>query len=496
VVATSGEYVKYTLDVRLSLPVVEEDSAGQLDVWEGLLWNATPRSNLAMDIFGDTLVVGVPYDDRGKTGTSDEATTPDTGVVYVFQRTPDGWQQVMQLRASNAALRNNFGYSVDLDHDTLVVGAPGEASLTQQIDGDPTQYPGGGQDTGAAYVFVRKSGQWQQQTYLKAFNATMGAYFGESVAIDGDRIVVGASGEKCLAFGADPDPVPPSDEGGASGAAYVYLRDGDSWSLDTYLKSTNTRQDQRFGTRVALRGDTIAVTAPNDASASTVVNGDQFLAGGMYGGAVYTYVLHGKKWWSEAYIKPPNYHADLDFGRALALGDGILVVGASGDRSRSRYVDGDEFDAVGATWYHSNLDNSISFHGAAYVFERDSTVGWQKTAYLKASNSDGQDGFGMSVSLLGDYLAVGAPGANGADADSPDDDATQASGAAYLFHRSALGWSQAAYLRQSTPTSGAGFGCYVVLDPVVAGTLAVSNCRQEGPPFDVQAFGKASVFKF
>jgi len=492
VLSTSGDYVSYSADLRRPVVVTEVVAdPPPFDVSAGMLWEDLSDSSVPVAIAGDTLVVGVPYDDIAADGSSDEGTTRDTGAVYVFLRTTNGWKKQAYLKASNAAANNYFGVAVALSGDTLVVGASGEASLTQQVNGDQTQNAIGGTQTGAAYVFVRSGVVWQQQAYLKASTASAYNYFGETVAIDGDRIVVGAYGENSQAFGVDDEPVLAGAP--ASGAAYIFHRAGGNWSQEAYLKATNTREDQYFGTRVAILGGTIAVSAPKEGGGSSSIGGDQNLLADNGGGAVYTYVLSGKDWVTEAYIKPPNYHIDLDFGRSLALGTDTLVVGATGDQSRARYVDGDEFDAKGGNWVSYNLDTSLSGNGAAYVFERAAGA-WHQSAYLKASNSGGQDAFGRSVSLSGDYLAIGAPGESSSAHDMPDDDTAQSSGAAYLFHRSSLGWSQTSYVKPSAPTAGVGFGCFVGLD---AGSLAVGNCRQQSPnPFDPKSFGKAEVFQF
>jgi FG-GAP repeat/Cadherin-like beta sandwich domain len=498
VLATSGEYVSYSVDVRRPIQVTETlDAASQappFDVSAGMLWESLYDSPLPVAISGDTLVVGVPYDDLAANGSSDEATTRDTGAVYVFVRTGQSWEQQALLKASNAASDNYFGVAVALSGDTLVVGASGEASPAKLVNGSQTQNPIGATQTGAAYVFVRTDGKWQQQAYLKAFNATSYDYFGETVALDGDRVVVGARGEGSLAFGVDDTPQPGAP---SSGAVYVFHRDGAAWAQEAYLKATNTREGQWFGSRVAIFGDTIAVTATDEGGGSSTINGDESLPSEAYGsGAVYTYILRGFFWEADAYIKAPNYHIDVDFGRSLALGTNTLVVGATGDQSRACYVDGDELDAIGGKYVASNVDASLSGNGAVYVFERDLTSGeWQKTAYLKASNSDGQDAFGRNVSLASEYLAVGAPGESSSAPGMPADNAAQSSGAAYLFHRSISGtWLQTSYVKPSTPTSGVGFGCFVGLDTA---SLAVGNCRQPSPePFDPKTFGVVGVFQF
>jgi hypothetical protein len=171
-------------------------------------------------------------------------------------------------------------------------------------------------------------------------------------------------------------------------------------------------------------------------------------------------------------------------------------VGASADQSRSGYVNSDEFDVLGGPLVGSEPGEPIPGRGAVYVFERASD-GWHKTAYLKPSDSEGQDSFGRSVSLAGDYLAIGAPLDRSSLPGDPDDDGAQASGAAYLFHRSPLGWSQTAYVKPTTIRVGVGFGCFVALDDAQR-SLVAGKCWYEDSPVDVGAgeFAKVSVFQF
>ena len=120
--------------------------------------------------------------------------------------------------------------------DTVVVGADGEASTATGVNGD--QSDNSANFSGAAYVFVRDGTNWSQQAYLKASNTGGADRFGGSVAVSGDTVVVGALGEDSNATGANGNQS--DNSAGASGAAYVFVRDGTSWSQQAYLKASNT----------------------------------------------------------------------------------------------------------------------------------------------------------------------------------------------------------------------------------------------------------------
>ena len=120
--------------------------------------------------------------------------------------------------------------------DTVVVGAPWEDSSATGVDGN--QSDNSAPDAGAAYVFVRTGMSWSQEAYLKASNTDADDRFGLSVAVSGDTVVVGAWLEDSSATGVNGDQ---SDNSAfRSGAAYVFVRSGTSWSQEAYLKASNT----------------------------------------------------------------------------------------------------------------------------------------------------------------------------------------------------------------------------------------------------------------
>ena len=123
--------------------------------------------------------------------------------------------------------------------DTVVVGALWEDSSATGVNGN--QSDNSAADAGAAYVFVRSGTTWSQQAYLKASNTGAGDYFGCSVAVSGDTVVVGAYGEDSSATGVNGNQ---SDNSATdAGAAYVFVRSGTTWSQQAYLKASNTGAD-------------------------------------------------------------------------------------------------------------------------------------------------------------------------------------------------------------------------------------------------------------
>src|SRR4029453_16131378 len=145
---------------------------------------------------GDTVVVGAHTEDSAATGVNGNQADNSafaSGAAYVFARSGSTWTQQAYLKASNTGASDLFGSSVAISGNTVVVGAFGEDSAATGVNGN--QASSGATDSGAAYVFVRSGSTWTQQAYLKASIAGESDFFGVSVAISGNTVVVGASGE-------------------------------------------------------------------------------------------------------------------------------------------------------------------------------------------------------------------------------------------------------------------------------------------------------------
>jgi hypothetical protein len=251
---------------------------------------------------------------------------------------------------------------------------------------------------------------------------------------------------------------------GCGRIAFEPLRDaGDAAAVDAdlgpaflhhaYVKASNPSPNDWFGYSVALSGDgaTLVVGAINEDSAAAGVDGNQLDNTAGNSGAAYVFVRVGDAWTQQAYLKASNTDPADAFGAGVALSfDGsVLLVGAPDEDSAATGVDGNQ------------LDNTVTDSGAVYVFERTGSA-WAQTAYVKASNTGGNDGFGtyLAISGSGDRFAVGAPdedsAATGIDGDSFNN-ARAASGAVYLFDRAGGTWANAAYVKASNTGAGDGF---------------------------------------
>jgi len=390
---------------------------------------------VSVGISGDTVVVGASQEASAATGVNGDESNNNyqySGAAYIFVRGLSGWYQQAYLKASNTNWGDLFGEAVAISGDTIVVGAWAEDSSDTGVNGN--ELDNSAEKAGAAYVFVREGTTWSQQAYLKASNTQIQDWFGESVAIDGDTILVGALGEDSSATGVNGNQY--DDSAATSGAVYVFARSGTTWSQQAYIKASNTEESDWFSRSVSISSDTMIVGAPSEWGGSTGVNGNQNDNSKQQAGAAYVFVRSGTTWSQQAYIKASNTDGMDLFGHSVSVSGDTAVVGAPFEKSSATGVNGDQHD------------NSCYYSGAAYVFVREGTT-WSQEVYLKASNTDPDDYFGEAVVVEGDTLVVGASdedsGATVVNGDQGN--GTEAAGAAYLFVRRGTTWDQDAYLK-------------------------------------------------
>jgi hypothetical protein len=258
-----------------------------------------------------------------------------------------------------------------------------------------------------------------------------------------------------------------------------------------YVKASNTGANDAFGTALALSADgsTLAVGAPNEASAATGVNGNQASEAAPRSGAVYVFRLGvDGVWIQEAYLKASNGSLGYaEFGGSVSLSaDGArLAVGAMREASAATGVNGDA----------SNV--AADGAGAVYLFQRSASGSWSQEAYVKASNTEAYDEFGTAVALSADgsTLSVGARGersaAVGLGGDSSNN-AADLAGAVYVFRRSSVGaWSQEAYVKASDTAAFDRFGSSLTLS-ANGGRLVVGAPSKNSSTGAVYVFTRAA----
>ncbi|WP_428263347.1 cadherin-like beta sandwich domain-containing protein [Haliangium sp.] len=323
--------------------------------------------------------------------------------------------QELYAKASNPGSGDDYGFGLAVGAKVLAVGAPLEDSIATGLDGN--QGSDGRPDSGAAYIYRRVAGAWQQQAYAKAEVGDESAEFGLFLAVDGDTVAVSVFGDDSGVGGVDGDPA--DETAPDSGAVYVFRDTGGSWVQEAYLKAFDPDPGDRFGLRIALEGDVLVVGAPEEDAASAADQGDNSLENS---GAVYVFRRTGETWAQEAFLKAEQPGAGDQFGYSVGVAGDILVVGARDEDSNATDVDGDV------------MSDAAPNSGAAYVFRR-SGQDWVQEAYLKASNTGAGDEFGYRVAASTELVAVGAryEDSDGAGVDPPDNDLATDSGAAYVF---------------------------------------------------------------
>jgi len=477
-----GARYPLTIDPIAQQAYLKPAAIGSTQAGDGFGWSVA--------VSGDTVVVGAPFEDSNTTGVN---STPNesaagSGAAYVFVRSAGVWTQQAYLKPAAVGTTqagDNFGYSVAVSGDTVVVGAWKEDSSTTGVNSTPNESAA---DSGAAYIFVRIAGVWTQQAYLKpaAVGTTQaGDNFGYVVAVSGDTVVVGAWKEDSSTTGVNSTP---NEIATDSGAAYVFVRSTWIWTQQAYLKPAavgTTQAGDLFGVSVAVSGDTVVVGAYGEDSSTTGVNSTPN-EGAIISGAAYVFLRSAEVWTQQAYLKPGavgTTQVNDRFGHSVAVSGDTVIVGA--------YLEGSSTTGVNST-----PNESAASAGAAYVFLSSAGV-WTQQAYLKPAavgTSQAGDNFGFSVAVSDDTVTVGAPSE---DSDTTGVNSTPNdtggiiynSGATYVFVRNAGTWTQQAYLKPDVVGTTDSFGSSVAVsgDTVIVGapsedssTTGVNSTPNEG----------------
>jgi hypothetical protein len=354
--------------------------------------------------------------------SGDTLAIPGGGGVIAFLRQGHSWSQQAILSPFSGEPDDSFGWSLAISGDTIVVTAPFEDSNATGVNGN--RQDNSATDSGAAYVFERTGTAWSEVAYLKAsiprpnlnFGGTYSGGTGNSVAISGDTIVVGAALD--------------STRGSGAGAAYVFVRGQTGWTQQAILYASNAGSGDRFGGTVAVSGDTIVAGAQYESSAATGVNGNQFSNSAQFAGAAYVFVRNGTTWTQQAYLKASNTEIYDYFGSAVAISGDTIAIGAIGDDSASSGVNGSQ----------GNFNNDGVFNsGAVYVFGRSGTS-WAQRAYLKSDSPGRGDQFGSDVATTGDAVICGTYPVGG-------------QWNAHVFARQGNGWTHLARLDRANSGS-------------------------------------------
>ena len=309
--------------------------------------------------------------------------------------------------------RDNKHLCADIIGDSVVVGA---------------------HRVGIAKIYVGNGKKWKEQAELNAedHNAEhpRAAAFGWAVSLTGrhdrDSANIAIVGAPQDLHGAKPVKRPEGLETkGMKGAAYIFIRSGDTWKQQAKLAAPDPEDEDAFGFAVSIDRNTAIVGVPMDDDA------------GNNSGSAYIFVRDGNAWKQQAKLVPQDLVGFDAFGGAVFVHGNTAIVGANG---------------------HSH--NGLRFAGAAYVFVREGTT-WVEQAKLTADDAASTDSFGKSVALFNDTIVVGAPLA--------DIEGKKDAGAAYVFAREGDTWKRRVKLIRKVERKGDQFGSGVA----VAGNIAI-----------------------
>ncbi len=367
-------------------------------------------------------LIGASYDDENGNYS---------GSAYVFILSGTTWIQQQKLLPLDGMVGARFGESVSLDGDTALIGA--------QFDDDT------GNCSGSAYVFTRTGTIWTQQAKLLAPDGEKNAMFGCSVSLDGDTALIGAYHD--------------NDNEAPSGSAYVFIRNGTTWTFQTKLLAPDGARYDSFGCSVSLSNDTALIGArwDNDTRDKT--------------GSAYVFIRTRTNWTFQAKLLASDGADGDSFGLPVYLSDDTALVGTIFD------------------------DDKGTDSGSAYVFIRTGTT-WTQQAKLLASDGAANDNFGNSISLGMDTALIGA---------WQNDENEYNAGSVYVFKRTGTTWSQQQKLLASDGSNSDVFGCSVSLDDDTALIGAYENdnnfvrsgsvyvFKKEGLAIDIDAISGLGV---
>ncbi len=433
--------MKNKLNTTLSLLIFSLAAFGntvfaQLTLPETKIVAADGRANSSLGgvgIDGNTLVLGASGDTIGSNSQQ--------GSVYIYVRSGTGWTFQQKLTASDGRSGDLFGRAVGISGNTITIGANSADLGTTAAN------------QGAVYVFVRNSNNvWTEQAKLIASDASGGDNLGEITRIDGDTIIAGAR------LSDRTTPTTQID----SGAAYVFVRNGTTWTQQAKLIANDGVGGDNFGISCDISGDTAVVGAWFDAEG---INTNQ--------GSAYIFTRNSAGQWSQQTKILANDGLAGDwFGISSAIDGNTVVVGARQDN------------------LNPGTPGSVNGQGSAYIYT-GSGASW--TLQQKVTASDPLIGgtFGESCAILGDRIVVGT--FNATSGLGPN------RGAAYLYQRSGTTWTQLTKLSASDGAPSDFFADFVALGryDVVSGAYGddIGINQNQGSAY-VYSFPRTTAFDF
>jgi FG-GAP repeat/Secretion system C-terminal sorting domain len=299
------------------------------------------------------------------------------------------WNTSAKFSPSDKTLGDTFGCDVSISGNYAIVGASGE---DEDANGSNTL-----SNAGSAYIFFFNGSEWVEQQKIVASDREADDNFGFKVDISGDYAIVGAF-----------------REASSAGAAYIFVRNGSTWSEQQKIVASDRTAGDRFAYSLDIDGDYAIVGAyledDNVAGADTKSNA----------GSAYIFYRSGVTWTQQQKILAGDRAIDDYFGFSVSISGDYSIVGAYRE---------DE-DASGL--------NTLSNSGSAYIFIR-SGVTWTQQQKIVAGDRAGNENFAYSVAISGPDVIVGAYNDN---KDENGSNPITSAGSAFIFVRSGTTWTQ------------------------------------------------------
>ncbi|RLD09335.1 MAG: hypothetical protein DRI44_08700, partial [Chlamydiae bacterium] len=399
------------------------------------------RFGSSVSVNGDIIVIGAYLEDSGGS---------QSGAAYIFKRNAGGtnsWDETKKIAASNGQANDVFGYSVGIEGDIIIIGAIGDDSggtsagaayiipastETKEFSevakkthvGSVASVAGDvavvgmywGDDYGTAYVFERNAGginNWGQVKKLIPSDGEWSDQFGQSVAVDGDVIIVGMTDSTVSKHG----------------SAYIFERNYggiNNWGQTKKLLASDSHTGNLFGKSVDIDGNVAVIGAQYD-NAGGSISGAAYVFERNYGGI--------NTWGQVKKLNASDASSDAQFGKSVAVNGDVIAVGAP-------FNDNYGYDS-----------------GLTYIYERNSggINNWGETKKLIASDIKATNEFGYSVAVDGDVVLIGRPGNESA---------------AYIYERNFGGinvWGEVKKLTVSVNNASLGYSVSIFGDVAVIG---------------------------
>jgi hypothetical protein len=395
------------------------------------------RFGLAIDITDELAIIGAFWEDEDANGMN---TMDKAGSVYIFGEPSAGWKQQQKLVASDRAAGDYFGYAVAISGQYAFVGAMWE---DEDANGLNTV-----ENAGSVYVFENQNGTWNQVQKIVASDRMENDYFGRSIAVSGDFMVIGAYGVDVDEQGANPL--------NGAGAVYVFRRTNNSWVEMQKVVASDRSKTDRFGEVVEIDEDYFIVGAPSKDVLGTTTKYDV--------GAAYIFQRQMNSWVEVNKLMASDADADDEFGRSVEIYQGYVAVGAPEEDENSQGED------------------TKNASGSIYIFE-ENNGNWTETQKVVASDRSADDNFGISVALNKDQLFVGA---HQDKEDANGENPMTRAGSMYVFSKVNGNWKEEQKLCARDREQNAQFGCSIAASEnvVLVGAWRASTDENGSNPLD------------